>query len=86
MTEAILWIAYLAAFGVTLVSALIIGRRFWWISFAAAAASTVAIAIFPTFSGGDVADPWFGVGLVINFAMAWCFAAAAIYVVNVIRA
>ena len=86
MSEAIFWIAYFAAFGATLALALIIDRHFWSISFATAATSSAVLATFQTPRSGNVADPWFGVSLFISFGMAWFFAAAAIYVVKVIRA
>jgi hypothetical protein len=86
LSEAYFWGAYFSAFIATLALGLGLKRRLWLISLATAALASAALAILSAWRGDDTTDPWFQIGIVINFGMSWCFAAAAVYVVKVIRA
>ena len=86
MSEAVFWIACLLTFAATLALGLTVKRRLWLISLLTAAFASAALETLSVWRGHDITDPWFQIGIFINFGMSRFFAAAAIYVVKVIRA
>ncbi len=85
MNEGVFWIAYLGAFVVALVIMLVVKRYLWLISIGAATLVSAFLAALTIWHGTTIGD-WLPTALLFNFMMAWFFAAAAIYVLKVVRA